>query len=291
MLAVDLLAYRGGRSDLRKVTLIWSIIWIAAGLAFGGFVWMLFGGALAQEYYAAYVMEKSLSMDNLFLFYVIFQSLAVPMRFQHTVLFWGILGAICFRGIFIFLGVAAIERWEWVSYVFGAILLFAAWHAFRKDPAKQEKSRTVEWLARHLPVEEKTDSGKFIVNRDGGRAATPLLLALIAIELTDIMFAIDSVPAALAITHNQFLVYSSNIFAILGLRALYLFLAATIPRLRYLHYGLAAVLAFAAIKIIADQWLPIPPMVSIGIIAAMIGAAVWASLRARDGMNEGPAEE
>jgi tellurite resistance protein TerC len=279
MLALDLWAYRGERPS-RRTTLVWTVVWIAAGLAFGGLVWGMLGVQAAEEYYAAYAMEKGLSLDNIFLFYVIFGNLRIPERLQHKVLFWGILGAVVFRGLFVFLGVAAIERWDWMTYVFGAILLYAAWHALRQDPARQGGSRIVDWLARHVPVAPARDSGALLVRRNGGWAVTPLLLALVAIELTDVMFAIDSVPAALAITRDHFVVYSSNILAVLGLRALYLYLAASIPGLPYLHYGLAAVLAFAALKILTEEWIHVPPLVSIGVIAALIGSAVWASLRA-----------
>jgi tellurite resistance protein TerC len=280
MLALDLWAYRGER-PLRRLTLVWSLVWIGVGLGFGALVWVAFGSRLAEEYYAAYAMEKALSLDNIFLFYLIFQHFKIPEKFQHKVLFWGILGAVIFRAAFVFLGVAAIERWDWMTYVFGGLLLYAAWHALREDPARQPKSRIVEWLSRRVPVEEDTRSGKFITAREGGWAATPLLLALVSIELADIMFAIDSVPAALAITHNRFVVYSSNILAVLGLRALYLYLASAITGLPYLHYGLSAVLAFAAFKILTDDRVHIPPLASIGIIAVLIGAAVWTSLRAK----------
>jgi tellurite resistance protein TerC len=278
LLAIDLWAYRGRRTISRRITLSWSVIWIAAGLAFGGLVWSILGLQLVQEYYAAYALEKSLSLDNIFLFYVIFQSLNIPPKFQHKVLFWGILGAIGFRGLFIFLGIAAIERWEWVLYGFAALLLVAAWKAFHKNPATKEKSHLVAWLSQHLPIKDRVESGNFFTRNGGGWAVTPLFVALIGIELTDVMFAIDSVPAALSITHNRFVVYSSNIFAILGLRALYLFLAATIMQWPYLHYGLAAVLAFAALKILAHKWIYIPPLVSLVIIATLIGGAIWASL-------------
>ncbi|GAA5480839.1 TerC/Alx family metal homeostasis membrane protein [Haloferula sargassicola] len=285
LLAADLLAYRGKSSESRRVTLVWSIIWIAAGLGFGGFIAWRSGGELVGEYYAAYAMEKALSIDNLFVFYVIFQSLGVPKSSQHHVLFWGILGAVVFRGIFIFVGVAAIERWEWISYIFGGLLLYAAWHSYRQDPAKQERSRVVDWLSEHLPLSARTDTRHFTLRESGKRVATPLMLALIAIEFSDILFAIDSVPAALSITRDRFVVYSSNIFAILGLRALYLLMAATIAGMRYLHYGLAAVLAFAAVKIVAHPWFDIPPLVSLGVIVAIIGVAVVASLRARVGLR------
>lgn len=278
MLAADLFAYGGKRGDSRRTALTWTVIWIVLGLLFGVVVWIAFGDRLAHEYFATYAIEKSLSLDNLFVFLLIFKTLNIPHPFQHKVLFWGILGAVVFRGVFIFLGVAALRRWEWVSYVFGAILIYAAYRALREHPEKRKQSRLIEWLAQHLPVSRESHSGKFITKSNGKICATPLLLAIVAIELTDILFAIDSVPAALSITRNEFIVYSSNIFAILGLRALYLFLSSSIAQLRYLHYGLAAVLAFAGIKIVAGDALQIHPLASVAVIAAMIGASVWASL-------------
>jgi tellurite resistance protein TerC len=279
LLTADLLAYRGARAKSRRLTLTWTIVWIAMGLAFGGFVWATLGAQLAQEYLGAYAMEKSLSLDNLFVFLVIFKSLNIPEKYQHKVLFWGILGAVVFRAVLILVGVSALRRWDWITYVFGALLFYAAYRAFREDPGQQHESPVVGWLSRHLPVTEDSESGRFIARKNGSHAATPLLVALLAVEVTDVMFAIDSVPAALAITRNEFIVYCSNIFAILGLRALYLLLAQTITRLRYLHYGLAGVLIFAGIKIIADDWIHIPPLLSVAIIATIIGASVWASVR------------
>lgn len=281
LLAIDLFAHRGERGQSAKVALIWSVIWIGAGLLFAGFVWFRLGGQATQEYLAAYAIEKSLSLDNLFLFLIIFESLGVPKKYQHEVLFWGILGAIVFRGIFIFLGAQALERWEWVSYLFGAILFYAAYKSFREDPAKQEESKAVKWLSKHLPVTEKPHQGQFIAKENNQRVVTPLLIALIAIELTDVMFAIDSVAAALSMTRDIFILYSSNIFAILGLRALYLLLAHTIAELEYLHYGLAVVLGFAGVKLIIDRWVHIHPLLSVGVIVMVIGMAAWASVRKR----------
>jgi tellurite resistance protein TerC len=203
----------------------------------------------------------------------------VPQKFQHKVLFWGIIGANVFRGVFIFLGVAALERWDWISYVFGAILLCAAVQAFRKDAAAEEESKTVKLLSRYFPIKQEPQGGHFMVHDNRGWAATPLLVALVSIEITDVLFAIDSVPAALSVTRDRFLVYSANIFAILRLRALYLYLISSITQLRYLHYGLAAVLAFAALKIISDEWLPISPLLSIAIVVAVIGISVGWSKR------------
>ena len=280
ILGTDLWGWRGGRVRSRRAALVWALVCIVVGLAFGAFVWVTFGSRLAQEYYAAYSMEEGLSLDNLLLFYVVFRSFRVPRALQHKVLFWGVLGASVFRGIFIFLGVAAIERWVWVSYLFSAVLLYAAWSAFRQDPARKDGSRVVEWLSRRLPLTSEAEGGEFIArDRNGRWAATPLLAALIVIELADVVFALDSVPAVLSVTRNRFVVYGSNVFAILGLRALYTLLAATITWLRYLHYGLAAVLAFAALKILGERWVDVPPLASIGIVAALVGGAVWASLK------------
>ncbi|HET6567023.1 MAG TPA: TerC/Alx family metal homeostasis membrane protein [Rhodothermales bacterium] len=281
LLLVDLLTIRGKRATSRRVAAIWSIIWVGTGLGFAVFLWFNFGGRAAEQYLAAYLIEKSLSLDNLFLFLLVFQSLKIEPRYQHEVLFWGILGAVVFRGIFIFIGASALERFGWVSYVFGAVLLYGAYRAFRKDPSKLGESKIVRWLSEHLPVTREVTEGKFIRRENGKRVATPLLIALIAIELTDVVFAIDSVPAALTMTRDRFLVYSSNVFAILGLRALYLLLAHTIAGLKYLHYGLAMVLLFAAVKIVGDPWFEIQPLVSVGVIIVVIGTAILASLRAR----------
>ena len=286
LLAIDLFAHRSEHGASRRSAYIWSGIWIAAGLLFAIFVWLVFGARQAQEYLAAYLIEKSLSLDNLFVFLIIFQNLAIPKEYQHNVLYWGILGALVFRALFIIVGIAAIERFEWVTYVFAAILLLAAWHALRKDVTALEANKVVRWLARHLPVTPRIHGSRFFARQNGRLQATPLLLALFALELTDIVFAIDSVPAALAVSRNRFVVYSSNVFAILGLRALYSALAHTLTGLRYLHFGLAGVLAFAGIKIIVDEWVPIHPLVAVGITFLLIGGAVWASLLEEKDCND-----
>ncbi|WP_051141431.1 TerC/Alx family metal homeostasis membrane protein [Salisaeta longa] len=283
---IDMWSHRhthGEGPEARRNAIWWSVIWVSAGLGFGFFIWEMFSHQAAQEYLAAYLIEKSLSLDNLFVFLIIFKTLGIPKKRQHRVLFWGIFGALVFRGLFIYLGAAALREFTWISYVFGVILLFAAWHTFREDPSEKEGSGLAEWLETHLPVTSTLHGKKFWVVENGARVLTPLAVALVAIELSDIMFAIDSVPAALAMTKNVFIVYSSNVFAILGLRALYLVLAHTIAELKYLHYGLAAVLGFAGIKIIlSTSNTHFPPMLSVGIIAVCIGASVVASLWARD---------
>jgi len=282
MLALDLLLHRGHHGESHRAAIAWSCVWIATGLLFGGLVWHTLGAQAGQEYLAAWAIEKSLSLDNVFVFLVIFQSLSIPLRAQHQVLFLGIFGALVFRALFIFVGAAALERWQWVSYVFGAILLVTAWRVLREDPAKQRDNRAVRWLSHRLPLTRHVHGKRFFVKRPNGqRVATPLLLALLGLEVTDILFAVDSVPAAFSVTQDTFVLYSSNAFAILGLRALYLVLAGTLGQLRYLHYGLSGVLAFAGLKMVLAKWVHIPPLPSVAIIVALVGVAVWASLRAR----------
>lgn len=278
LLAIDLYAHRGERADSRKTAILWSVVWIVAGLLFAVFVWFQWGRAAAVDYVGAYLIEKSLSVDNLFVFLVIFQMLRIPKEHQRTVLSWGIFGALVLRGVFIFLGVAAIDRYHWVVYVFGGLLLWAAWRTFREDPADQTENRAVRWLSLHLPVTLKIHGRRFLVRENGRWVATPLLLAVLGLELTDVIFAIDSVPAAFSITRETFLVYTSNAFAILGLRALYMVLATSLGELRYLHYGLSAILAFAAVKLMIAEWVEIPAWLSILLIVAALVASIWPSV-------------
>lgn len=290
LLVVDLFAHRGDHADSRKRALIWTLVWVGTGLAFCVFVWAVFGGQPAKEYLAAYLIEKSLSLDNLFVFLIIFQSLSIPKDEQHRVLFWGIFGAVIFRGIFIFAGAAAVQRWGWMSYVFGGILLLAAIHAFREEPGEKDTSRIVKWLSQHLPVTRNTHGHSFIAKENDCWAVTPLLIALVAVELTDILFAIDSVPAAFSVSEDPFIIYSSNVFAILGLRALYLLLADMLDKLAYLHYGLSVILGFAAVKILIEDWVHIPALLSVAIIATIIAVTVWVSVakRRRDEQRRPP---
>lgn len=278
LLVIDLVAHRGEHGQSRRVAVAWTVVWIAVGLGFGVFVWLAIGARAAGEYYAAYLIEKSLSVDNLFVFLLIFQSLAIPHKQQHRVLVWGVLGALVFRAVFIFLGVRALERIEWMVYVFAAILLWSAWRIFREDPREKTESKAVRWLSNHLPITHTIVGHRFLTKIDGRTVVTPLFVALLAVEGTDILFAVDSIPAALAVTRDEFLVYSSNAFAILGLRALYLVMADLVARLKYLHYGLAIVLAFAAIKLITADLYHLPPWLSITIIAGVLGASVVASV-------------
>ncbi len=281
MILVDLVAHHRMHGESKKAAYAWSVAWIVVGLSFAGFIWARHGDNAAQEYLGAYLIEKSLSLDNLFVFLVIFASLNVPEDNQRWVLFWGIFGALVFRAVFILLGLEALEHWHWVVYIFGAILLVAAWRVARRHPSEESDSKVVDWLERRLPVTKEFEGEKFFTRVDGKRQGTPLLIALLSIELTDIAFAIDSVPAALAVSHNLFIVYTSNVFAILGLRALYIALAKTVHEMRYLHWGLAGVLGFAGLKMIASDWVHVPPLLSVAVIVVCIGVSVWASLHAR----------
>jgi tellurite resistance protein TerC len=276
LIAIDLLAHRGDRIDSRGRALVWSIGWIAAAVVFGVFVAAYFGSEVAEQYFAAYLLEKSLSVDNLFLFVVIFGALGIPRDEQRRVLTWGIIGALVTRGLFIALGSAVLHRWHEVTYVFGAILVVTAFKMLRKNDGGS--SKLLPWLERHLPWTRERSGHHFVVRRAGRWLATPLLVALLAIELTDVVFAVDSIPAAFAVSEEPFVVYSSNVFAVLGLRALYVVLVGALTDLKYLHYGLAAVLAFAGGKMLAASWVVITPIVSVAVIAGMIGAAVVASL-------------
>lgn len=279
LLAIDLVSHHGAHARSRRSDVVWSVIWISTGLGFTFFVWGLMGAEAAKEYLAAYLIEESLSLDNLFVFLLIFQTMGIPIENQRKALLWGIFGALIFRAIFIFLGVAALQRWQWIQYVFGALLFFAAFRAMREPPQDAVENRLVTWLAARLPMSSDTTSARFFERQDGRLLMTPLLVAIVGLEFTDILFAIDSVPAALSVTRREFLVYSSNAFAILGLRSLYVVLVASLEKVHYLHYGLAIVLAFAGFKIVTDDLLHIPPLLSVGIIVGVLATTVILSLK------------
>lgn len=279
LLAIDLFTHRGGLHRSRRNDIVWSVVWVGVGFGFTFFVWSLMGGEAAKEYLAAWLIEKSLSLDNLFVFLLIFQTLRIPLENQRRALLWGILGALFFRAIFIFLGVAAIERWEWIKYLFGALLFFAALRTLREPPHEVVENRLVAWLSRHLPVSNDHNSARLFVTENGRRLMTPLLVAIIGLEFSDILFAIDSVPAALSVTRREFLVYSSNAFAILGLRSLYVVMVASLEKVRYLHFGLATVLAFAGFKLVTHDWVPVPPLLSVAIIVGVLTVTVVASVK------------
>jgi len=253
-------------------------LWIGAALAFGGFVFVTMGSEAGTQYLAGYAIEETLSIDNLFVFLLLFDMFRIKPERQPPVLFWGVLGAIVMRGAFIAAGIELLERFEWISYVFGAILFIAAVKLVVPKKESEEKTapRWLKWLSQIHPVSLRQDC--FITVENGKRMVTVLLLALIAIEVTDLVFAIDSIPAVLSITRHPFIAYTSNIMAVMGLRSLYFLLAHMLKRLRYLHYGLAAVLAFAAVKMLTAKWWEVGPLTSLAVIVTMLGITILLSL-------------
>jgi tellurite resistance protein TerC len=296
MLALDVfvLHRKAHEVSLREAG-VWSAVWIALGLGFGGLVWAWAGGATAQAYLAGYLIEKSLSVDNIFLFAAIFSAFAIPARYQHRVLMFGIIGALLMRAAFIAAGISLLEAIHPVIYVFGAMLLVAAFNMLRGGThAPPQRSRALRWLRRWLPVTDRLHGQRFILRADDGRQrgrllATPLLLALVVVETTDVIFAVDSIPAILAVTTDPFVVYTSNVFALLGMRALYFLLAGAAGRLRYLRPGLAVILAAVAVKLLlADVW-EFPAWSAPAFITAVLAVAAAASLRdARRGDRPAP---
>jgi tellurite resistance protein TerC len=286
MLALDLFVFhrKAHEVSLREAA-AWSVVWITLGLAFGVFVWATRGSQAGGEYLAGYLIEKSLSMDNVFLFAMLFTYFAVPSLYQHRVLFWGVVGAIVFRAIFIVAGASLLESFHFLIYGFGILLLLTGIKMWRAtghsvDP---EKNLVLRLVRRVIPITPDYHGQKFFVRHKGALMATPLFAVLVVVETTDIMFAIDSIPAIFAITTDPFIVLSSNLFAILGLRALYFLLAGMIGRFVYLKQGLAALLVFAGAKILLADIYKMPVAVSLGVIVAIlavsIGASLWATRR------------
>jgi tellurite resistance protein TerC len=281
LLALDVfvLHRKAHEVSLREAGL-WSAIWIAVGLGFGGVVWAWAGVGTAQAYVAGYLIEKSLSVDNIFLFAAIFSAFAIPARYQHRVLMFGIIGALVMRAGFIAAGISLLEAIHPVIYVFGAVLLLAAVNMLRGGThSAPEQSRVLRLLRRRLPVTDRLHGQRFIV-RDGGRTlVTPLLLALVVIETTDVLFAVDSIPAILAVTTDPFVVYTSNVFALLGMRALYFLLAGAAGRLRYLQPGLAVILAAVAAKLLLTDVWKFPAWSAPAFITVVLAVVAVASLR------------
>lgn len=275
MLAVDLLMHRGDHEPSPRRAVGESTVWISLGLAFAGVMAIAFGGAAAGEYLSGYVIEKSLSIDNVFVWAVIFQTMSIPLRYQHRVLFWGIFGALVLRAIFIFAGTALLDRFWWLLLVFGAFLVFTGIKVLRHtaDEGEREETAIQRWLQRVMPVSDTLDGRHFFTVSNGVKAATPLFAALIVIEFTDVIFALDSVPAVLAVSREPFIVFSSNAFAILGLRALYFLLAGAKDRFHYLSHALGAILIFVGIKMTISHWWHMPTLISLGVIFVMLVAA------------------
>jgi tellurite resistance protein TerC len=282
MLALDLLAHRHAHVVGVREAAVWTAVWVSLGLAFGGVVWWLYGPTAGGEYFAGYLIEKSLAVDNVFVFALIFGYFAVPRMYQHRVLFYGVLGALVLRAGFIAGGAALLDRFHWVLYVFGAILLYSGWRMFRHRNHEMNLSANpvMRQTRRLIPTTEDYDGQKFWVRRAGRWVATPLFMVLVVVETADVIFAVDSIPAIFAITQEPFLVFTSNTFAILGLRAMYFLLADLMHRFVYLKAGLAAILILVGTKmLLIDIW-KVPIGVSLAAIAACLIVSVTASLHA-----------
>ncbi|WP_395656230.1 TerC family protein [Nocardioides sp.] len=285
MLAVDLVAHRSAHVVSVREAAAWSAVWVSLGLGFGAVVWWAYGADAGGEYYAGYLIEKSLAVDNVFVFALIFSYFAVPRQYQHRVLFYGVLGALVFRAIFIAGGAVLIESFAWILYVFGAFLLVTGWRMFRHRNEEMDPSESLvlRIVRRWVPSTDEYHGQKFWVRSAGRWVATPLFLVLVLVETTDIIFAVDSIPAILAVTQEPFLVFTSNAFAILGLRAMYFLLADLVDRFVYLKAGLAAILVFVGVKMLLLEVYKIPIWLSLSVIALCLTVAVVASLRATRG--------
>ena len=283
MLAVDLGLHRKAHEVSVKEAATWSAVWVGLAAVFGGLVHWWFGRERALEFATGYILEKALAVDNLFVFLVIFAAFAVPTALQHRVLFWGILGALVMRAAFILAGGALLQRFHWLLYVFGAFLLFTGakllWQR-NEEPSPTENS-LVRFVRRIFPVTEGYHEARFTVKEGGKRRATPLLLALVTVELSDVVFAVDSIPAVYAVTNDPFIVFTSNIFAILGLRSLYSLLARVIEQFHLLKMGLALVLLFVGAKMLTAGVVTVPIAASLVVIAVILGASILASIWVR----------
>jgi tellurite resistance protein TerC len=296
LLIVDLLlVHRTPHVISIKEALIESTVWISIGLAFGLVMWAWHGPDAATEYYAGFLIEKSLSIDNVFVWAVIFAFFAVPREFQFRVLFWGIFGALVLRAVFVFAGVSLLERFEWLLYVFGGFLLYTAWKIARHDETEQvdyNANVVMRALRRVIPTTDRYDGQKLFTRIDGRRLATPLFAVLVLIEATDVVFAVDSVPAILAISREPFIVFAANAFAIMGLRSLYFLLGGMRGRFRYLNVGLGVILAFVGTKmlLVGEPFeLHVPTAWSLATIATILTVTIVASLRA-DSRDRDPRE-
>jgi tellurite resistance protein TerC len=280
MILVDLLVFnRKDHAVTARQAGAWTTIWIVLGLGFAAIVAWIWGAEFAGEYLAGYLLEKSLAVDNLFVFAVIFAAFGVPLRYQHRVLFWGVVGALVLRGGFIAGGVALLDRFHWMIYLFGALLLWTAWRTWvHRHRDIDDASPMLERLRRRFPMTPQIHGQHFFVREHGKLIATPLFAALVAVDLADVIFAVDSIPAILAVTNEPFLVYTSNAFAILGLRAMYFFLAVMIRRFEYLNVGLVFILAFVGIKMMIVDWVKVPIWVSLSVIVVILAASVLFSI-------------
>ncbi len=286
MLAVDLVAHRHAHVIGVREAAVWSAVWVLLGVGFGVLVWLVWGAEFGQQYFAGYLIEKSLAVDNVFVWAIIFAHFAVPPQFQHRVLFLGVLGALVLRAVFIAAGAVLIENFSWILYVFAAFLLYTGYRMIRQrdEHLNPDQSKVLAAFRRVVPMTNTFHGQRLLVRRDGAVLATPLLAVLVLIETTDVVFAVDSIPAIFAVTDEVFLVFTANAFAILGLRAMYFLLADLIHRFVYLKIGLALVLIWVGIKMLLKiDVFYIPTPVSLAVIALILAVSIIASLRATRG--------
>ncbi|MHA6523336.1 TerC family protein [Tessaracoccus sp. G1721] len=287
MLAVDLVAHRDAHVIKVREAAAWSAVWVALGVGFGALLWWWQGPEIGQQYFAGYLIEKSLAVDNVFVWAVIFSYFAVPPQFQHRVLFLGVLGALVLRGAFIAVGAVLIENFTWILYLFAAFLLYTGWRMIRQrdEHLDPEQSAVLRLFRRFVPMTDAYYGQRLLVRKGGVLLATPLLAVLVLIEATDVVFAVDSIPAIFAVTSEPFIVFTANAFAILGLRAMYFLLADLMHRFVYLKIGLALVLIWVGIKMaLKIDVFYIPTAVSLAVIATILTVSVVASLRATRGV-------
>ncbi len=283
LLLLDLLVFnRRAHAIQLKEALGWSAFWVALSLCFNYFVYRTMGHEAGVQWLTGYLVEKALSVDNLFVFLLIFTYFKVPAEYQHRILFWGVLGALVLRGIFILAGAALLAKFHFLLYVLGAFLVYTGVRMGLSSSSEPEidpeGNPIVRFLGRHFPISRQLDGGKFFTQREGVRFATPLLVVLVLIETTDVVFAADSIPAILAISRDTFVVYTSNVFALLGLRALYFALASLMQLFHYLHYGLALILVFIGAKLLLEDIYPFPMPVALGAVGVLLLGSIGASL-------------
>lgn len=283
MLALDLGVFQRNTHEIKmRKALAWCGVWVTLALAFGGLVWWWRGAELGQQFLAGYLIELCLSVDNVFVFILVFAYFKVPPRYQHRVLFWGIIGAVVMRAVFILVGVSVIARFHWIIYVFGAFLVYTgikmALPSKGEVDVDPEHNAAVRIFRRFFPVAKNDDNGRFFTRQEGRRMATPLFIVLIVIETTDVVFALDSLPAVLAITKDGFVALTSNIFAILGLRSLYFALSGIMQLFRYLKVGLAVILIFIGVKMLIEHWVNITTTTSLGVIGGVLITSVLMSV-------------
>jgi tellurite resistance protein TerC len=294
MLALDLGVFHRSAHVVRfKEALTWSAVWVGLALLFNAGIWWKFGAEAGVQFLTGYLIEKSLSIDNIFVFVIVFSALRIPALYQHRVLFWGILSALVLRAAMIFAGVAMLQRFHWLIYVFGAFLIFTGIKLFlnRNQEEHPENSGVMRWARRVIPATSAFDGHHFFTMENGRRLATPLFMALILVEATDVIFALDSIPAIFAVTQDPFLVFTSNIFAILGLRSLFFLVAGMMEKFSYLKVGLSAVLVFVGAKMTLVDVVKVPAFVSLAVIVTLIGGSVVASLlkaRSQQGTHARP---